>query len=152
MNHNIRSFARQIGAVLLLSPLLSAAAPEVSVFKTRTCGCCAKWVDHMRANGFQVNVTDVPDTTAYRRKLGVPEGLDSCHTAVVGGYTLEGHVPSADVQRLLKTRPRKAKGLAVPGMPIGSPGMEQGERRQAYTVVMFDAAGKSSQFQQYPAK
>src|SRR5918992_543484 len=103
--------------------LLQAAAPAVSVYKTRTCGCCAKWVDHLKANGFAPTVTDVPSTAEYRKKYGVPEQLLSCHTAVVGGYTVEGHVPAADIHRMLKQKP-KAKGLAVPGMPLGSPGME----------------------------
>ena len=138
------------GALLLCQPLV-AAAPEMSVFKTRTCGCCSKWVDHMKANGFEVKVTDVPSTAEYRRKYGVPERLLSCHTAVVDGYAVEGHVPAADVQRLLKTRP-KAKGISVPGMPIGSPGMEQGPRRDAYSVVLFQADGATSEFQKYPAK
>ncbi|HYO84144.1 MAG TPA: DUF411 domain-containing protein [Bryobacteraceae bacterium] len=105
----------------------------------------------MRANGFQVNVTDVPSTAEYRRKFGVPEKLVSCHTAVVNGYALEGHVPAADVQKLLSSR-SKAKGLAVPGMPIGSPGMEQGPRRQAYSVLVFDDKGGVSEFQRYAAQ
>jgi hypothetical protein len=138
------------GALLFCQPL-AAAAPEMAVFKTRTCGCCSKWVDHMKANGFNVTVTDVPSTAEYRKKYGVPERLLSCHTAVVNGYAVEGHVPAADVQRLLKTRP-KAKGLSVPGMPVGSPGMEQGPRRDAYSVVLFQADGSVSEFQKYAAK
>jgi hypothetical protein len=105
----------------------------------------------MKANGFQVSVTDVPSTAEYRRKFGLPEKLASCHTAVVNGYAIEGHVPAADVHRLLKSRV-KARGLAVPGMPIGSPGMEQGPRRQAYSVVLIDASGGASEFQRYEAK
>ena len=136
---------------LLLCQSAFAASPKIAVFKTRTCGCCSKWVEHMKANGFDVKVTDVPSTAEYRRKYGVPEKLQSCHTAVVNGYAVEGHVPAEDVHRLLKTR-AKAKGLAVPGMPIGSPGMEQGPRRQAYSVVLFDANGGISEFQKYEAK
>jgi hypothetical protein len=142
---------QSILSLLLLCPSLPAAAPEVSVFKTRTCGCCSKWVDHMKANGFTAKVTEVPSTTEYRRKYGVPERLQSCHTAVVNGYAIEGHVPAADVHRLLKTR-TKAKGLAVPGMPAGSPGMEQGPGRQAYSVIGFDENGSVSEFQKYEAK
>ena len=123
----------------------------MQVYKTPTCGCCSKWVEHMRANGFEVRMTDVPSTAEYRRKYGVPEKLLSCHTAVVNGYAVEGHVPAADVHRLLKSG-AKAKGLAVPGMPIGSPGMEQGPRRQAYSVVLFDDKGGVSEFQKYTAQ
>ena len=142
---------QSILSLLLLCPSLPAAVPEVSVFKTRTCGCCSKWVDHMKANGFTVKVTEVPSTAEYRRKYGVPDRLQSCHTALVNGYALEGHVPAADVHRLLKTR-TKAKGLAVPGMPVGSPGMEQGPARQAYSVIAFDENGGISEFQKYEAK
>jgi len=144
---------RALGAVLMLAALPAYAAPDstVHVYKTATCGCCGKWVEHMRANGFKVEVTNVENTAEYRRKFGVPEELQSCHTATVGGYALEGHVPAADVQKLLKTRPR-AKGLAAPGMPMGSPGMENGASRQAYSVVLFDEAGVNSVFSRYPAK
>jgi len=128
--------------------LLQAAAPAVSVYKTRTCGCCAKWVDHLKANGFAPTVTDVPSTAEYRKQYGVPEQLQSCHTAVVGGYTIEGHVPAADIHRLLKQKP-KAKGLAVPGMPMGSPGME-GARVDPYSVLLFSTDGRTTVFQKHP--
>lgn len=133
---------------LALSLPLQAAAPEINVYKTRTCGCCSKWVDHLRASGFQPNVKDVPSTAEYRRQYGVPEQLQSCHTATVGGYTVEGHVPAADIHRMLKDRP-KAKGIAVPGMPLGSPGME-GARRDAYSVLLFNSDGRTSVYQKYP--
>src|SRR3984893_13113708 len=119
---------------------LIAATPTIQVFKTPTCGCCGNWVEHLRANGVEVAVEDVPDTGAYRRKYGVPEKLLSCHTGVVDGYALEGHVPAAEIHRLLEERP-KAKGLAVPGMPMGSPGME-GSVSQAYSVILFDSEGR----------
>ncbi|MBC7926435.1 MAG: DUF411 domain-containing protein [Bryobacteraceae bacterium] len=141
-----------IAVTVLLSTITAqAAAPVVQVFKTRTCGCCSKWVDHMKASGFDVKVTDVESTAEYRRKYGVPDKLLSCHTAVVNGYALEGHVPAADVQKLLKTG-TKATGLAVPGMPIGSPGMEQGPSRQAYSVILFDRNGIVSEFHKYEAQ
>jgi hypothetical protein len=130
---------------------LSAAKPSMVVYKTPTCGCCGKWVEHMRANGFDVKVNEVQSTAEYRKKYGVPERLASCHTGIVNGYTVEGHVPAADVQKLLKQRP-KAKGIAVPGMPIGSPGMEQGPGRQAYSVILFDEQGSLTQFTSYAAK
>jgi len=130
---------------------LSAAGPQLTVYKTKTCGCCGNWVQIMKASGFDVKVEEVDATTPYRKKYGVPENLASCHTAVVDGYAIEGHVPPADIQRLLKTRPNNAKGLAVPGMVMGSPGME-GPKSDPYSVVLFDADGKTSVFQSYPRK
>src|SRR6266536_4131705 len=124
-----------------------AAGSPVNVFKTATCGCCAKWVEHLQSNGFEVNVEDVPSTAEYRQKYGVPDKLRSCHTAVVGGYAIEGHVPAREIQRLLKSG-AKAKGLAVPGMPAGSPGME-GPRSDAYAVLPFEAHGRSSVYRSY---
>ncbi len=141
---------KQFLASLLVIPALRAAAPQVQVYKTPTCGCCGNWVQHLRTNGFQVSVKDVPDTTEYRRKFGVPDSLMSCHTGVVEGYALEGHVPAAEVQRILRERP-KAKGLAVPGMPMGSPGMEAA-RTQPYNVMLIDLAGKASVYASYPKK
>jgi hypothetical protein len=132
---------------LILALYVYAAGPEVTVYKVSTCGCCAKWVEHLKMNGFQVTVHELPDTTEISRKSGVPDALHSCHTAIVDGYTIEGHVPAADIQRLLKERP-SAKGLAVPGMPLGSPGME-GSRKDAYNVLLFSEDGKTSVFQKY---
>jgi len=118
----------------------SAAEPtEVQVYKTPTCGCCAKWVDHLRDNGFSVSVTELKDVTPIRLENGVPRRLASCHTAIVEGYIVEGHVPAEDIRRLLDERP-KVSGLAVPGMPIGSPGME-GPNPVRYEVLSFGADG-----------
>ncbi len=128
---------------------LSAAATKIQVYKTPTCGCCGNWVKHLRANGFEVSVQEVEDTGVYRRKFGVPEKLLSCHTGLVEGYALEGHVPAAEIQRLLKERPKDAKGLSVPGMPVGSPGMEGGTP-QAYSVILFDANGGTKVYKSYP--
>jgi hypothetical protein len=137
-----------LGTFLLLVALpLQSAAPQVTVFKTTTCGCCGKWVDHLKANGFAAIVKDVPSTGEYRKRYGVPDELQSCHTAIVNGYTIEGHVPAADIHRLLKEKP-KAKGLAVPAMPMGSPGME-GPRREAYSVLLFTADGGVSVYRKY---
>jgi|SRR5688572_23182218 hypothetical protein len=136
-----------IGISLMVGTQLQAAALQVNVYKTRTCGCCSKWVEHLKTNGLVTQVTEVPSTAEYRKQYGVPEKLQSCHTATVGGYTIEGHVPAADIQRLLKERP-KAKGLAVPGMPMGSPGME-GARRDAYSVLLFESDGRVSVYQKY---
>lgn len=148
---NRKRFLQSILAAPLAAAIrLDAAGSQVQVYKTPTCSCCSKWVQHLRDNGFQVSVQDVADTVVYRRKYGVPEALMSCHTAVVEGYSLEGHVPASDIQRLLRKRP-KAKGLAVPGMPVGSPGMES-TRSEAYAVMIFDDEGQSSVYQRYPRK
>ncbi len=134
-----------------LAVAVSAAAPHapttppppvVTVYKTPTCGCCAKWVDHLKAAGFQVRVHDQDDLTETKATLGVPRALGSCHTAVVGSYVIEGHVPADLIQRILKERP-SVRGLAVPGMPAGSPGMEGG-RRDRYEVLTFDRQGKTT--------
>jgi hypothetical protein len=114
----------------------------VTVYKSPTCGCCGKWVEHMRANGFEVTVNDMPDVAPVKDKQGVPTALRSCHTAIVGGYAIEGHVPADLIKKLLQEKP-KAAGLAVPGMPMGSPGMEGGSK-DTYNVVLFDHAGKTS--------
>jgi hypothetical protein len=118
----------------------SESAPEVTAFKSRTCGCCNKWVRHLEENGFAVRAVDVPDLESVKRRHGVPTRLAACHTAVVDGYVIEGHVPASDVQRLLRERP-PALGVAVPGMPMGSPGME-GAFSEPYEVLLFDAGGR----------
>lgn len=136
-------------AAMLAVPTTVAAqarAPVVEVFKTPTCGCCNKWVEHLRAHGFTVQTHNLDSLGQVKARYDVPPQLQSCHTAVVNGYAVEGHVPVADVQRLLKERPGIA-GLAVPGMPIGSPGMEvAGKKPQAYNVVAFDRGGKTRVF------
>lgn len=121
-------------------PAIAQYAPRVTVYKNPACGCCGEWVKHMQAKGFKVDTQNVSDVTPIRRKHGVPDALASCHTAVVGGYALEGHVPAADVWRLLRERPA-VKGLAVPGMVPGSPGMEQGTP-QRFATIAFDAREK----------
>lgn len=134
-----------------LAPLARAVdGPTVNVYKTATCGCCAKWVQHLQSNGFKVVVQEVPSTAEYRQKYGVPDKLQSCHTATVGGYSIEGHVPAREIHRLLKSGAR-TKGLAVPGMPMGSPGMEAG-RSDAYSVLLFEADGRTSVYASYPAQ
>src|SRR4051812_34141973 len=107
-----KNIAQTILAIaLIFSSAIQAAGPEITVYKTPTCGCCGKWVEMLKENGFVVTVHDVPNTAEYRQKYGVPENLRSCHTAVVGGYAIEGHVPVREIQRLLKTAPPNAKGL-----------------------------------------
>ena len=125
---------------------LAQKGPAIQVYKDPSCGCCALWVDHLRKAGFVATVTDVADMTAIKDKRGVPRQARSCHTAVVDGYVVEGHVPVEDVQRLLKQRPAVA-GLGVPGMPIGSPGMEvAGMKPQPYDVLAFDKSGRTTVF------
>jgi hypothetical protein len=148
-----RSLVAAAGVFLLGAGLLAAAprhappAPEVTVYKLSTCGCCSAWVDHLRANGFEVTVHDLDDLTETNAMLGVPGPLVACHTAVVKGYVIEGHVPAADIKRLLAEHPKVA-GLAVPGMPAGSPGME-GPRKDPYQVLTFDKTGKTTVFAKY---
>ena len=136
---------------LVIGAGLSTAAQKpvtVQVYKTPTCGCCSLWVKHLEANGFATKVTDMDDLSAVKQTYGVPARASSCHTAVVDGYALEGHVPAADVRRLLKERPKVA-GLAVPGMPIGSPGMEVGNQKQPYDVLAFEKGGATKVFSSY---
>ena len=139
-------FAAAIGA-LTATPAAADDRPVITVYKSPACGCCGAWVEHLRKNGFDARVHEVPDATLYRAKYGVPEALGSCHTAVVGGYAIEGHVPAADIKRLLRDRP-KAKGIAVPGMPIGSPGMP-GPRKDRYETLLFDASGTYVVFERH---
>jgi len=117
----------------------------VSVYKTPTCGCCNAWVDHLRQAGFEVETNDVPSTNPIASEAGVPTNARSCHTAKIGGYVVEGHVPAADIKRLLEERP-DIVGLSVPGMPIGSPGMEMGDRKDSYDVLAFGRDGSTSVF------
>jgi len=142
-----------IGAILALAVGVSAAVASVNlpassagsmtVYKTATCGCCSKWIDHLRANGFTVDAKDVTEAAlvSMKRDVGVPSALESCHTAIVDGYVVEGHVPADVIQEFLDEHP-KAVGLAVPGMPLGSPGMES-DVKQPYNVLVFDASGAS---------
>jgi hypothetical protein len=115
----------------------AAAGPVVMMYKTPTCGCCGLWADHMRENGFTVQEVIRADLAPIRKQYGVPGNMISCHTAVVDGYALEGHVPADVVARMLRERPAVA-GIAVPGMPLGSPGMEQLGRWEPYEVFTFD--------------
>jgi hypothetical protein len=138
-----------LSAVASVPARAATAWPAVDVFKSPTCGCCGAWVEHLKASGFDVRVTEVDDTAAARKRLGMPDAFGSCHTATVGGYVLEGHVPAAEVKRLLGAKP-KAIGLAVPGMPVGSPGMEVGGRRDPFDVLLVERNGRSTVYARYP--
>lgn len=123
-------------------PATQPAVRAMTVYKDPNCGCCAKWVDHVKQAGFTVTVRETDDMDSVKASFGVPAALASCHTARVGAYAIEGHVPADLIVRLLKEQPA-GRGLAVPGMPVGSPGMEMGSRKDAYDVLLFDKAGKS---------
>ena len=155
----IRDFSVQIlflfaSMLLLASGVISAQPPtnpiNVIVYKSPTCGCCKSWVDHMKENGFKVEVHDQYNVNPIKEKLGVARNLQSCHTAKVGGYVIEGHVPASDIKRLLKEKP-KVTGLAAPGMPMGSPGME-GPRKDPYDVLTFQRNGKTTVFASHNQK
>lgn len=137
-----RSALTVLGSLAAIRPASAQGRPPMLVHKDPNCGCCAGWVTHVRAAGFTVKVEETADMDAVKARLGVPDALASCHTAEIGGYLIEGHVPVAEIARLLAERPR-AVGLAVPDMPVGSPGMEvPGRRPDTYRVVLF-APGQS---------
>ncbi|MEO5658569.1 MAG: DUF411 domain-containing protein [Polaromonas sp.] len=152
--HLIRAIAG-LAMAHALAPVLAQTKPRVEVWKDPNCGCCKDWISHLQANGFQTQVHDSGNVAA-RSRLGIPEKLGSCHTAqiVVKGrsYALEGHVPARDIRRLIKARPQ-AIGLAVPGMPVGSPGMDgpaYKDRKDAYDVLLVKADGSTAVYQSYP--
>lgn len=125
----------------------TADAGAVTVYKSASCGCCKDWVTHMEANGFSVKSVDVDDLRPHKSRYGISPSLASCHTAVVDGYVVEGHVPADDIRRMLRERPA-IQGLAVPGMPAGSPGMEQGHQDR-YNVLAIDKSGSISVYASY---
>jgi hypothetical protein len=142
------------GFLMLFCSLLWAAENqrhEMTVYKTPWCGCCSKWADYMGENGFSITAVEVEDIDVYKNQFGVPADLSSCHTALVEGYFIEGHVPAADVISLLRDKP-EIIGLTVPGMPIGSPGMEVGTRVQAYSVLAVRKDGSSYTYNQYEGR
>ncbi len=144
-----RRLGFSIAGVAVSLATASAAPPPVTVYKDPNCGCCSGWVTHMRRAGFAVTVVERADLTPLRRTLGVPDSALSCHTAVVGGYFVEGHVPVSDVRRLLAEKPA-ARGIAAPGMPIGSPGMEAPDGKvEPYAVVLIGRDGRTSVFSRH---
>lgn len=143
-----------IGSLLLVGCSRQARVEQpvaMAVHRDPSCGCCEQWAVLANQAGFRATVSDEPDMPALKRRLGVPESLASCHTTVLDRYVIEGHVPLDAVRRLLRDRPSGIRGLAVPGMPAGSPGMEVPDgRREAFDVIAFDAAGRASIFQREP--
>jgi hypothetical protein len=136
------------GLVLLgvRAPWMHASAgTPITIYKSKTCGCCSKWVDHVKAAGFATTVHDEEDMDRLKDELGVPGPVRSCHTALIDGYLVEGHVPASDIRRLLAERPKTA-GLAVPGMPAGSPGMAEPGKEGDYKVVAFQLNGSTAPF------
>jgi hypothetical protein len=123
----------------------AAHAATLTVYKSPSCGCCAKWIEHVQAHGFTVNTIQSDDMMAVKKRLGVPDDAASCHTTKVGNYVVEGHVPAADIKRLLAQKP-KARGIAVAGMPMGSPGMDVGGQRQPYATMLIGSNGKLTVF------
>jgi len=128
---------------------LSADKPiDIVVYRSPTCECCGKWLEHMKKNNFNIKDIVTDDVQAIKKKYGVPEAMASCHTAIVDGYVIEGHVPANDIMKLLKTKP-KIVGIAVPGMPSGTPGMEMGDRKDSYNVMSFDKENHYEIFNSY---
>lgn len=125
----------------------TVVAEEIMVYKSPTCGCCNKWVDHLKDSGFEVKAFNRNDMPQVKQQLGVAPPLQSCHTAIINGYVIEGHVPASDIQRLLSEKPA-IHGLTAPGMPMGSPGME-GPRKDRYDVLAIDKQGKTTVFSQH---
>lgn len=150
-------FWRFLFAGVMLAGLISPTAcsdsvkleglESITVYKSPTCGCCGKWVRHLQDNGFEVETIDQHDLGGVKSEAGIPRLLASCHTAIIGGYVIEGHVPATDIKRLLKERP-DVTGLIVPGMPMGSPGME-GSRQDPYEVLTFTPSGETTVFSRY---
>lgn len=134
-----RALMLSLAALLMMGPVAAAAA-DVVVYKSPTCGCCSAWVTHLEQSGLTVEVHNRHDMTVVKNRLGIPDRLRSCHTAIAGDYLIEGHVPADLISRVLKEKPQVV-GLAVPGMPMGSPGME-GPRKDDYAVVTFDRNGE----------
>ena len=143
----MKNMLRAALAASLLFLGSAAHAAALTVYKSPACGCCAKWIEHVEKQGFTVKAVNVDDIMAVKAKAGVPDALASCHTTMVGGYVVEGHVPAADIKKLLAQKP-KAKGIAVPGMPAGSPGMESG-RSQPYQTLLLKADGSTALFAQH---
>ena len=138
------SARRSLFALAAFSAIIGTAhAANPVMFRDAGCGCCLKWLEQVKASfGQKAVVVNSPDMNAVKDKQGVPQALRSCHTVLVGGYVIEGHVPAKDIARLLREKPKGVKGLAVGGMPMGSPGMEHGDHREAYKVMTFGPAGQ----------
>lgn len=159
MQHTLVSLVILLAASLLpagpsaaedngISTHANTAPPAITVYRSPTCGCCENWLEHLRSNGFAVEDHQEADMNAIKDRLGIPGAARSCHTATIDGYLIEGHVPAADIKQMLSRRPQ-IRGLAVPGMVVGSPGMEMGNRKDPYTVVSIGKNGELRAFREY---
>ncbi len=140
-----------IAFIVLLATTSSAQAanlPTATVYRDPACTCCGGWIKHLQSQGFSVKNVPTNDMVAFKQEHGVTDDLASCHTAIIDGYVVEGHAPSDDIKRLLAEKP-DIKGIAVPGMPVGTPGMEMGNKKDSYAVVSFDKQGQTKVFKQY---
>lgn len=138
-----------LGGVIYLPSAQVVADDKITVYKSPTCGCCGDWIDHLKANGFEPEVHNSEQMNSIKQEAGLHPHLASCHTAFIGDYVIEGHVPAQDIRQLI-SRANDAKGLAVPGMPAGSPGMEMGGRQDHYQVLEFNEAGQTRVVAEYP--
>lgn len=145
---------KKISAIMIMLPFIFAGrlalaeigeTKDIVVYRSPSCGCCGKWVKHLKDNNFNVIDNVIHDVDSVKRKYGVPSELDSCHTAIVGDYVIEGHVPVEDIEKLLSLK-ADVLGIAVPGMPVGTPGMEMGDRKDAYKVIAFDKESRKQVF------
>lgn len=140
-----------IAAVIVLTTANAEAAsamPDITVYRDPDCSCCGGWMEHLEAQGFQTNNMPTADVDTLKQQYGIPDDLTSCHTAIVDGYVIEGHVPIEEIKRLLAERPN-ITGITVPGMPVGTPGMESGDERESFTVFSFDEQGNTEVFNHY---
>jgi hypothetical protein len=147
------NFLKALLVIALFSTTARAEPPkpvDITVYRSASCSCCGKWLEHLKANNFNVKDIVMEDVLPIKQKHGITDKLASCHTALVGDYVIEGHVPANDIMKLLKSKP-KVIGLAVPGMVNGSPGMEMGDHKNAYEVVSFDKDQKTAVFSSYAA-
>jgi hypothetical protein len=145
-----------IALLVNASPVLAESKPaeeiiDITVHRSPSCNCCGKWVEHLKQNNFKVNDIVSEDVQAIKNKYGITTQLASCHTALVGGYVVEGHVPANDIRKLLKDKP-DVVGITVPGMPSGTPGMEMGSKKDAYQVISFDKSNQRQVFTSYQAE
>ena len=140
----VKFITKMLSAMMLVGITQAGHAeetrPVMNVYKSATCGCCSGWIDHLKENGFQVEFENITDLNAYKQKAGLPYGMGSCHTGFIGGYAVEGHVPADDIKRLLREKP-EVRGIAVPGMPMGSPGMDFGSQKESYQTLSYTRDG-----------
>jgi hypothetical protein len=129
---------------------LKSTALNATVYRSLDCNCCGGWIDHLKAQGFKITDFSVPDIETVKQKYNVPDNLSSCHTAIVNGYVIEGHVPADDIKRLLQEKPNVV-GLSVPQMPVGTPGMEMGNQKDPFSVFSFDGNNSVAVFNKYPS-